>query len=560
MMRISIKTKLTGLISLLVLSFLAFNIFYYPRQVRRTIHEQAMNSAQQVAETASYALSHAVTARDAREVTKVLQGVQNIPNFAFSVVFDADGKALDSSPSTPGWVTQYARNNGVTQKDDTHAGLLAVAAPVFYEDPDTDKVGTLVIGFTTEDTLRAVRRNVLESVLVGLGTLILGVGVAVLLSNRYLQPVISLTKAAQEVASGKLDNVVVPPARTHDELEELGQSFQVMTEKLRVSRDEIERQNRLLEYRVQERTRQLMETIWELEEIRSNLEQLVQDRTRGLEQSRAELRAWATTLEEKVQEKTAELKDANVSLVDSYEKLKEVDRLKDEFRANMSHELRTPLNAIIGFSGMLMQDPSGRLPDDVREDLRIIYENGQNLLAMINQVLDLSKFEAGKMQVELREMDPVPVLDDVRALAAGLVQDRPIRLIYDRPAFRARVMGDADRLRQVFTNLVGNAIKFTEEGEVAIEAALEEGRFKVRFRDTGIGMTEDEIHRLFQPFQQVDGSVTRRFGGTGLGLAISRRIMEFMHGEIRVESGKGKGSTFTVELPALPSSTTEGKA
>ncbi len=551
-MRLSIKTKLTGLISLLVLSFLAFNVFYYPRQVRQTIHEQALHSAQQVAETASYALSHAVTARDAREVTKVLQGVQNIPNFAFSVVFDSDGRALDSSPSTPSWVSAYAKNNGVTQKDDTHEGVLAVAAPVFYEDPDTDKVGTLVIGFTTEDTRRAVQQNVRDSLMVGLGTLILGIGVAIFLSNRYLQPVIQLTRAAQVVASGQLDNVVVPPGRTRDELEELGRSFQVMTEKLRLSRDEIERQNRLLEYRVQERTRQLMETIWELEEIRSNLEQLVQERTRGLEQSRGELRAWASTLEEKVQEKTLELKEANGSLVQSYEKLKAVDRLKDEFRANMSHELRTPLNAIIGFSGMLMQDPSGRMPEDVREDLRIIYENGQNLLEMINQVLDLSKFEAGKMQVELRKMDPIPVLDDVRALASGLVQGRSLHLVYERPAFHARVMGDPDRLRQVFTNLVGNAIKFTEEGEVAIEPALEAGYFLVRIRDTGIGMSDEEATRLFQPFQQVDGSVTRRFGGTGLGLAISQRIMELMGGDITVESSKGLGSVFTVSLPLVP--------
>ena len=554
MLRISIKTKLTGLISLLVLSFLAFNVFYYPRQVRRTIHEQAMQSAQQVAETASYALSHAVTARDAREVTKVLQGVQNIPNFAFSVVFDSTGKALDSSPSTPSWVSQYAHNNGITQRDDAHGGLLAVAAPVFYEDPDTDKVGTLVIGFTTEETRLAVQKNVWDSVLVGFVTLVLGVGVAVFLSNRYLQPVVHLTQAAQAVASGQLDNVVVPPPRTHDELEDLGRSFQVMTDKLRISRDEIERQNRLLEYRVQERTRQLMETIWELEEIRSNLEQLVQERTRGLEQSRAELRAWATTLEEKVQEKTQELKQANEDLLGSYEKLKEVDRLKDEFRANMSHELRTPLNAIIGFSGMLMQDPTGRMPEDVREDLRIIYENGQNLLAMINQVLDLSKFEAGRMQVEMREMDPVPVLDDVRAMAAGLVQDRPIKLLYERPANPIRVMGDPDRLRQVFINLLGNAIKFTEAGEVAIEPFMEDGHFKVGIRDTGIGMTAEEVGRLFKPFQQVDGSVTRRFGGTGLGLAISRRIMEFMNGEISVVSSKGHGSTFTVAMPLLPGS------
>jgi signal transduction histidine kinase len=186
---------------------------------------------------------------------------------------------------------------------------------------------------------------------------------------------------------------------TRDEIQDLSHSFEVMTDKLRVSRDEIERQNRLLEYRVQERTRQLMETIWELEEIRANLVQLVQERSRGLEQSRTELKAWASTLEEKVREKTSELQELNENLLTSYQKLKEMDRLKDEFLANMSHELRTPLNAIIGFSGMLMQDPSGRLHLEAREDLQIIYQNGKALLGLIDSILDLSKIEAGKMEL-----------------------------------------------------------------------------------------------------------------------------------------------------------------
>ncbi len=551
MYRLSIKTKLSAVISLLVLSFIAFNLLYYPRWVEHQILSQAELSARQVAETASYALSPAVSASNPRDIARVLQGVQNIPTFRFSVVFGADGQALDSTPATPEWASAYLLKDGVSRTFNRREdGMLVVVAPVFYEEPRADRVGTLVIGFTTEGTQRAVRDNIHASLVVGMLTLVLGLGAAIFLSNRYLQPVIQLTEAAQKVAQGHLETVTVK-ASTRDEIQDLSQSFAVMTDRLRMSRDEIERQNRLLEYRVQERTRQLMETIWELEEIRSNLEQLVHERTRGLEQSRAELRAWASTLEEKVQEKTQELRELNESLLVSYQKLKEVDQLKDEFLANMSHELRTPLNAIIGFSGMLMQDPAGRLPGDVREDLQIIYQNGKSLLGLIDSILDLSKIEAGKMELELEAVDPLALLDDVRAMATGLVQDRPIRLEYQRPEADIRVMADRDRLRQVFTNLVANAVKFTEEGTVRISVERLPDRLQVRVEDTGIGMSSEELGRLFKPFQQVDGSITRRFGGTGLGLAISQRFMGLMNGRIWAVSRKGEGSTFVVEMPVL---------
>jgi signal transduction histidine kinase/HAMP domain-containing protein len=551
MFRLSIKTKLSTVISILVLSFISFNLLYYPRWVEKQIRTQAELSARQVAETASYALGPAVSAGNTRDIARVLQGVQNIPAFRFSAVFGSQGEALDSTPTTPEWAMGQLLKDGISH---TYArredNMLVAVAPVFYEEPRADQVGTLVIGFTTEGTQRAVRENIKASLTLGLVTLVLGIAAAVLLSNRYLRPVIELTEAAQKVASGSLETVSVK-VTTRDEIQDLSHSFQVMTDKLRISRDEIERQTRLLEYRVQERTRQLMETIWELEEIRSNLEQLVLDRTRGLEQSRTELKAWADTLEEKVHEKTQELRDLNENLVASFQKLKEVDHLKDEFLANMSHELRTPLNSIIGFSGMLMQDPQGRMGAEAKVDLQIIYQNGRSLLGLIDSILDLSKIEAGKMELLLEEVDPVLLLDEVKAMAVGLIKGRPISLEYQRPAGAIRVMGDADRLRQVFTNLAGNAVKFTEAGRVRISAAQEGRLFRVRIEDTGIGMNEAELERLFVPFQQVDGSITRRFGGTGLGLAISQKFMGLMAGRITASSRKGEGSVFEVEMPAL---------
>jgi signal transduction histidine kinase len=223
--------------------------------------------------------------------------------------------------------------------------------------------------------------------------------------------------------------------------------------------------------------------------------------------------------------------------------------MKDEFLANISHELRTPLNAVIGFSGLLIQEGNNELPEEVREDLRIIYQNGRNLLEMVETILDLSKIQANKFELELREIDPIQVLEDVRAVALGLILDRPVKFIYETPLWTASIVGDPVRLKQIVVNLVGNAIKFTEEGEVEMRPYMESGSFKVMVRDTGIGMTKEETQRLFQPFQQVDGSITRRFGGTGLGLVISKRLLELMHGQIMVTSIKGLGTAFTIALP-----------
>lgn len=548
MPRLPIKTKFMAVIGLLVGTFVLFNAVLYPRRVEAQIRHQSQMSARQVVETASYALAPALGTRNQEDIAKVLEGVKNIPAFSFSAVFDEQGRQVDSTPSTPAWVRDYRKNDGLSRAFTREDGKLVAIAPIFLREPHQDKVGTLVLGFTTEDIQRAVKDNILLGLWAGAGILAVGAGLAAYLERRYIRPLQQLTAAAQQVAQGNLDGVAVAVA-SRDELEDLGRGFDLMTHRLRVSRDEIERQNRLLEFRVQERTRQLMETIWELEEIRANLEQLVLEHTRNLEQSRAELKAWADTLEEKVREKTQELMELNESLLESFQKLQQVDRLKDDFLANMSHELRTPLNAVIGFSGLLLQEGPERLPEDVREDLGIIHQNGRTLLSMIDSILDLSKMEAGKFEIDLAEVDPVAVVEEVRALAAGLILDRPVAFIFEPPPFRVRVLGDAVRLKQVVTNLVGNAIKFTEQGEVRVSMVHDRRVLRIAIHDTGIGMSREEMSRLFRPFQQVDSSITRRFGGTGLGLALSQRLMSLMGGHIVAESEKGKGSTFTLEMP-----------
>ncbi|MFN8009929.1 MAG: ATP-binding protein [Holophagaceae bacterium] len=549
MFRLSIRTKLILVFSFLVLSFLAFNVVYFPRRVEEQFRRQAELSARQVAETASNALSPALARGSPEEIASVLGGVKNLPAFSFSVVFNEDGRQLDSTPSTPNWARDLVKEQAVSFARTRPDGVLVAVAPIFGRESLADKAGTLVIGFSTDETQREIQKNI--NISLGVSAMALAVTFLVVfyLSNRYIAPILQLTRAAQDVAQGRLEGVG-PDVHTGDELEDLSHGFRVMTDKLRVSRDEIERQNRLLEYRVQERTRQLMETIWELEEIRANLEQLVQERTKGLEQSRTELKAWAETLEEKVREKTHELRELNENLLNSYQKLQEADRMKDEFLANMSHELRTPLNAIIGFSGMLLQEDSP-IPQDARDDIQIIFQNGKSLLSLIDSILDLSKIEAGRMELELQEVDPIGILEEVRAMGAGLLAQRPIELRYEPPPFRAMVMGDPNRLRQVFVNLLGNAIKFTETGCVSIAVGRRGGSVEISISDTGIGMSEEEMSRLFRPFQQVDGSITRRFGGTGLGLALSQSFMGLMNGRIKVRSEKGRGSTFTVEMPLI---------
>jgi signal transduction histidine kinase/putative methionine-R-sulfoxide reductase with GAF domain/ActR/RegA family two-component response regulator len=240
------------------------------------------------------------------------------------------------------------------------------------------------------------------------------------------------------------------------------------------------------------------------------------------------------------------------------EKLREVDKLKSQFLANMSHELRTPLNSIIGFSRVILKGIDGPISELQQQDLNAIYSAGQHLLNLINDILDISKIEAGKMELAFAdEVNLADLINSVLSTAVGLVKDKPIRLEQIIPPDLPNVRADPTRLRQVILNLLSNAAKFTERGSITIEAGIQsaqpgQSEIIIKVTDTGIGISPEHQRNLFQPFTQVDGSATRKTGGSGLGLSISRLLVEIHGGKIGVESTEGKGSCFYFTLPLGP--------
>ncbi len=255
-----------------------------------------------------------------------------------------------------------------------------------------------------------------------------------------------------------------------------------------------------------------------------------------------------------------ELSAKNVSLQEATTRAEGADRLKSAFLATMSHELRTPLNAIIGFTGILLQRLPGPLNVEQARQLEMVRTSSRHLLALINDILDLSKIEAGQVSLASGHVDVGSALGKVADVVRPLAEAKGLALRLELPEALPAITGDRRRIEQVLLNLLANAVKFTDRGEIRL-SACEEGpwpgrRLLLRVEDTGVGISSEDLLSLFQPFRQLEVGLDRRHEGTGLGLAISKRLAGLMGGDVTAESVPGRGSTFTLALPLTGGSPT----
>ncbi len=261
-------------------------------------------------------------------------------------------------------------------------------------------------------------------------------------------------------------------------------------------------------------------------------------RTRELQQTNQEM-------EQRIIRRTAELATA-------VEAAQAADRIKSAFLATMSHELRTPLNSIIGFTGIMLQGLAGPLNPEQRKQMAMVQNSSRHLLALINDVLDISKIEAGQLDIALTSFDLSASIEKMVRLVSPLADQKGIHLQVDIAPDVGMITTDQRRLEQVILNLLSNAVKFTEKGHVSVVCRAENDHYFLSFADTGIGMQPEEIIKIFQPFHQIDTGLARKHDGTGLGLSICKKIIDIMGGSIGVESQWGQGSTFTVHVPRQP--------
>ena len=377
-------------------------------------------------------------------------------------------------------------------------GLQELLVPVHYPGPQTATVrpdGLIRIVISTSRSMAEYRELLASSSVVLAAALVVGIGLAVALWQKLLRGIHLLGATVKRVGAGDLGAQV--PELGVGELGELGRSFNEMT-------------------------RQLSRVHGELETHRATLEQKVAERTIELEAARNEAQR------------------ANQS--------------KSAFLANMSHEIRTPMTAILGYADLLL-DEEMQLGEEARRLLEIVRRNGGHLLDVLNDILDLSKIEANRVEVELIPMSLVHIVSEIASLMRVRADEKGIALevSFDSP-MPSQVLSDPTRVRQAVVNLLGNAIKFTERGFVRLRASWDPATelARIAVQDTGIGIPPDKRESLFRAFEQADSSITRRFGGTGLGLAITKRIAVLLGGDCTVESEAGAGSVFTLTVRAKP--------
>lgn len=358
-------------------------------------------------------------------------------------------------------------------------------------------IGEIILEFNTEKTQKVIYQLSLAVAAVSFFFIVVGIIISFLFSATITRPIAELVYATEKISEGQLSYEA--KIYSDDEIGILAKSFNKMTKDLKYHTDALE--------------------------------------------------SLTSSLEDKVKERTNELELMNEKLQESNIKIKESDRLKSEFLTRMSHELRTPLNAILGFSGILLSGIEGDLSEPVKDDVKRIENSGKHLLNLINNILDLSKIESGKMELHKEYVDIKDIIQEVISTTVSLVKEKGLDIKEEIDQDIPLIFVDKTRISQVIMNLISNAIKFTEAGYITVQARNREKEILLSISDTGIGIAEENIKKVFEEFSELAGVSGRYISSTGLGMAISKKFIEMHGGNIWVESIVGEGSTFHFTIP-----------
>lgn len=504
--RTSIRFKLVAMMSLSCLVGVVLCCGGFIINDMQILHDAKRNQIQTQAEMLAFNSSAVILFSQSDAGEELLSAYSAQPTVERAALYSVGGEIIAAYPASSDQKVPSLDNLQEGSWYDQQGRLCHVATVMDAE----EAVGSLYVVANNNDVNAQIRDYFTIAAMMATIAIFVAIIFAVLLQGLISRPIVHLAHVADHIREHE-DYAVRVTLNRSDELGALFLAFNAMLEQIETSKQELGEANDQLEVRVEERTAQLKEEIEEREKTRQQL-------------------------------------------VKAKEQAERANSAKSMFLANMSHEIRTPMNAILGFTDILRSDKGNHDPKERIEFLNTIHTSGQHLLGLINDILDLSKIEAEKLELNIAEESPHQLVSESMSVMRVRALQKELSLDYswDGPVPQT-VQVDGARLRQLLLNLIGNAIKFTAVGGVKVDVRLvdlpQQPMLQIEVIDTGIGIPNEKLAEIFEPFSQADISTTREYGGTGLGLTISRRLAESMGGKLVASSHPGQGSVFTLTIP-----------
>jgi len=491
------------------------HIYFIVNYERQAITDMLVEDGVQISNSISDEIASGnITPSDTPSISAMLE---HHPNVLFYLLMKPGGLVYQSSNVTEvgmSVASPPAAGNTTAVLDSTYKGK-----PIKLFVTRAERGDIIYFGMSLEEVEEIADNTLFGMLLITTLFVVVAVALSLIVANSIIVPISKIMDGVEEISRGNLDHRI--EIKTKDELGHLATAVNRMASDIKSYQAEHEEYRRNLEQKVAERTDELNQSVQEINDARAAALNLLEDTDTARKEAEQ-----------------------------AYLRLRDADKLKDEFMNIAAHELKTPLVPIIGYVSMMKDGSLGALTQEERDSLNIITRNVERLKKLIDDILDISKLESGAMKFDMRDVQVTELVQNATQDMQSNAVKKGIFLKAEISPNMPIIKGDKNRLMQVLADLIDNAIKFTDKGGITVRITLEDGKVLVGVTDMGIGIAAENIPKLFTKFYQIDSSMSRRYGGTGLGLVICKKIIEAHGGRIWIESELGVGSTFKLSLPA----------